>query len=47
MTVKVSKSMEEINDSICIKPAETDEELCGRGICALYCMAGSLQRYRK
>ena len=31
MTVKVSKSMEEINDSICIKPAETDEELCGRG----------------
>ena len=21
----------EINDSICIKPAETDEELCGRG----------------
>ena len=31
MTVKVSKSMEEINDSICIKSAETDEELCGRG----------------
>ena len=31
MTVKVSKSMEEINDSICIKPAENDEELCGRG----------------
>ena len=29
--MKVSKSMEEINDSICIKPAETDEELCGRG----------------
>ena len=23
--------MEEKNDSICIKPAETDEELCGRG----------------
>ena len=23
--------MEEINDSICIKSAETDEELCGRG----------------
>ena len=23
--------MEKINDSICIKMAETDEELCGRG----------------
>ena len=23
--------MEEIHDTICIKPAETDEELCGRG----------------
>ena len=23
--------MEELNDSIIIKPAETDEELCGRG----------------
>ena len=23
--------MEKTNDSICIKPAETDEELCGRG----------------
>ena len=23
--------MEEIKDSICIKPADTDEELCGRG----------------
>ena len=23
--------MENINDTICIKMAETDEELCGRG----------------
>ena len=23
--------MREVNDSICIKTAETDEELCGRG----------------